>query len=90
MFMGLLLCGLPILLVSISLQKGFIGGGDIKLCAALGAFLGPLDGLLVLSGAVIFLSVFCLVKRAWRVRVPFAPFVFPAYVTFIFTLKGLS
>lgn len=93
MFMGLLLCGLPILLVSISLQKGFIGGGDIKLCAALGAFLGPIDALLVISAALICLSVFGLAKHAENRRIPFAPFVFPIYVVYmtcIFTLKGLS
>lgn len=89
MLMGLLLCGLPILLVAISLKKGFIGGGDIKLCAALGAFLGPIDALLIILVALICLSVFGLAKHAEHMRIPFAPFVFPLYVIYMTCIFNL-
>lgn len=74
---GLVVCGLPPLIVSLVLKRGFIGGGDVKLCAALGWLLGPVNGILVILLALIGLSGYGLLRG--RTAVPFAPFVFPAY-----------
>ncbi|MEA4954816.1 MAG: prepilin peptidase [Pseudoflavonifractor sp.] len=75
---GLAVCGLPPLIVSLVLKHGFIGGGDVKLCAALGWLLGPVNGILVILLALIGLSGYGLLRG--RTAVPFAPFVFPAYL----------
>lgn len=75
---GLALCGLPPMIVSLVLKHGFIGGGDVKLCAALGWLLGPINGILVILLALIGLSGYGLLRK--HQAVPFAPFVFPAYL----------
>lgn len=76
--LGALVCGFPVLCVSITLTRGYIGGGDVKLCAALGLLLGPVDGYMVILLALIFLSAYGLLRR--KMELPFAPFVFPAYI----------
>lgn len=79
---GFAICGIPTLVLSISLKHGFIGGGDVKLCAALGWLLGPVIGSMVILLALIGLSAYGLL---WRQKVvPFAPFVFPAYLIMLF------
>ena len=77
---GLLICGLPTLLLSLSLKSGFIGGGDIKLCAALGWLFGPVDGLLVMLAAFVALASYGLITHAKNKPIPFAPFVFLAHL----------
>jgi len=85
--LGLLICGVPTWIVATHLKgANKIGGGDIQLCGALGAFLGPADGLLVISYALIALALVGLLLRKARVPIPFAPFVFPAYLAVIFLL----
>lgn len=87
---GLVLCGLPILLLSVTLQHGEgIAGGDVKLCAALGSLLGPLDGSLVILIALMGLSLLGLLGRKVSKLIPFAPFVLPAYMAVIFLEKGM-
>lgn len=63
---GLGACALvPTLLYYLSHSKG-IGGGDVKLFAALGALLGPTKGLEVEFGAFVLLASFALVRLAYR------------------------
>ena len=77
--LGFVLCGLPVLILSVTLQHGEgIAGGDVKLCSALGALLGPLDGSLVILIALIGLSLWGLLGRKAKQRIPYTPFVFPA------------
>jgi prepilin peptidase CpaA len=62
---GLGVCALvPVLLYRISQGRG-IGGGDVKLFAALGALLGPVKGLEVEFGAFVVLACFALVRLAY-------------------------
>ncbi|MEZ4286558.1 MAG: A24 family peptidase [Polyangiales bacterium] len=60
---GILVCGLvPLVLF----QQRAIGGGDVKLFAALGALLGPFDGLQVQLVAVLATALFSLCLLAWN------------------------
>lgn len=88
---GLLICGLPILILSVTLRRGKgIGGGDVKLCAALGFLLGPLDGYMVILLALMGLSLWGLLARQTAKPIPYGPFVLPAYMAVIFLRwKGL-
>jgi prepilin peptidase CpaA len=62
---GLVACLIvPGLLYRISRGRG-IGGGDVKLFAALGALLGPVRGLEVEFGAFVVLAVIALVRLAY-------------------------
>jgi prepilin peptidase CpaA len=62
---GLVVCALvPVLLYRVSQGRG-IGGGDVKLFAALGALLGPMKGLEVEFGAFVVLACFALVRLAY-------------------------
>lgn len=61
---GLLLCGL-LLLVCFVLFK--IGGGDVKLMAMLGAFLGPERGLDALLWTFVLGAAAALIVLVWRV-----------------------
>jgi prepilin peptidase CpaA len=54
----------PVLLYRVSRGRG-IGGGDVKLLAALGALLGPMKGLEVEFGAFVVLACFALVRLAY-------------------------
>ncbi len=82
--LGLLLCGVPILILSVMSREGRIGGGDVKLCGILGFLLGQIRGCVVILLALMLLSVYGLCRR--KQALPFAPFVFPAYVITIFLL----
>lgn len=82
--LGLLLCGVPILLVSVLPIGGQIGGGDVKLCGILGFLLGPVGGCLAILLALMLLSVYGLCRR--KRALPFAPFVLPAYIAAVFLL----
>lgn len=83
---GMTVCGLPVLIVSLLVRHGHVGGGDVKLCGALGFFLGPWGGSIVILAALIFLSVFGLVRHKERQPIPFAPFIFWAYLISSFLL----
>jgi prepilin peptidase CpaA len=64
-FAGMLACLIvPGLLYRISAGRG-IGGGDVKLFAALGALLGPLKGVEVEFGAFVVLAALALVRLAY-------------------------
>ena len=77
---GCLICGLPPLFLAISLKRVSIGGGDVKLCAAMGLLSGPINGLLVILAALILLALYGLITRKKNTPIPFAPFVLPVYV----------
>jgi prepilin peptidase CpaA len=63
---GLLLAAtVPAILYKVS-QGRAIGGGDVKLFAALGALLGPTLGLETEFGAFVLLAVFALIQLAFR------------------------
>lgn len=77
---GLLLLGAPLLLYGLLLPSG-IGGGDIKLCAALGLLLGPLAGGVMLVLALLLTALYGLCRRTGAV--PFALFLLPAYAVIL-------
>lgn len=54
-----------------------IGGGDVKLCAALGALLGLEKALLLLMLALLGLTVSGKLRK--KKRLPFAPYVWGAF-----------
>lgn len=83
---GMAVCGFPILILSLVIRRGYIGGGDVKLCGALGFFLGPYLGILVILMALMIMSAYGLVRRKVNQLIPFAPFVFPAYLISPFLL----
>lgn len=88
---GILICGLPILVLSVILRHGTgIGGADVKLCAAMGLLLGPLDGSMVMLIALMGLSLWGLLTDRTDKPIPYGPFVLPAYMAVIFLRwKGL-
>ena len=60
-------------LLGFSLSKNGIGGGDIKLCAALGVLYGLSGGLTIVVVALVLLIAVCLL---WHEKaLPFAPFL---------------
>lgn len=80
--LGGVMIGVPLLLLAVCFDKG-IGGGDVKLCAALGVLLGVVDGLLVICGGLIFLSLYSILTRAHGKHIPFAPFLFFVYCIYL-------
>lgn len=78
---GLLLLGGVFLLCG-AVVPANVGGGDIKLCAALGLLLGPLAGALMAAFAL-------MLAVAWgglfKVKaVPLAPFLLGSYIMILF------
>jgi prepilin peptidase CpaA len=63
---GLSLCGAIPWLLHRGTQGKAIGGGDVKLFAALGAVTGPFAGLEIQLSAFMLLGVFALVQLAFR------------------------
>lgn len=60
---GALLCALPLVPL---VARGAIGGGDIKLFAALGALTHPMNGLAIEVHALVIAAVFALGQLAYR------------------------
>lgn len=83
---GLAICGIPILAISLLIRRGYIGGGDVKLCGALGFFLGSWLGSMVILVALMLMSAYGLMRHKGNRPIPFAPFVFPAYLLSPFLL----
>jgi len=76
---GIIVCG-GIFLVIILASRGGMGGGDMKLGAMLGAFLGWKLGLLalmlgVLAGGAVALSLLILGRKGRKEAIPFGPFL---------------
>jgi leader peptidase (prepilin peptidase)/N-methyltransferase len=75
-----ILVGGGIFLVIILASRGGMGGGDMKLGAMLGAFLGWQLGLLalllaVLSGGLVALVLLAMGRRGRKEAIPFGPFL---------------
>lgn len=86
--LGLLAGGGITLLIAL-LSRGGMGGGDIKLLAALGFLAGWLDLLLiffiaVLLGAIAGLAVMVIQKKSGKTAIPFGPFIAAAYTLVLF------
>ena len=76
---GIIVCG-GIFLVIILASRGGMGGGDMKLGAMLGAFLGWKLGLLalmlgVLGGGAVALCLLILGRKGRKEAIPFGPFL---------------
>lgn len=88
MLAGVLACGLPVLIFSLLVGHGkAIGGGDVKLCAALGGLLGPQDGAMTILTALVLLSVWGLLTATKKRPIPFGPFALLAYLTVMFAAR---
>lgn len=68
-----------VLLIAIYSKSG-IGGGDIKLSAAIGTLYGFMDGITVLIFATFALIVYGALRK--KEKLPFAPFVLGAVLAF--------
>jgi leader peptidase (prepilin peptidase)/N-methyltransferase len=87
---GLMIGGVIFYLIAL-VSKGGMGGGDIKLIAMIGAFLGLQGGLFTifasaLLGSVVGLMLILLGKRGRKDRVPFGPFL--SFGAILFMLCG--
>jgi leader peptidase (prepilin peptidase) / N-methyltransferase len=87
---GLIIGGAIFYLIAL-ISKGGMGGGDIKLIAMIGAFLGLEGGLFTifasaLLGSVVGLMLMLLGKRGRKDRVPFGPFL--SFGAILFMLCG--
>ena len=69
---------LAVLLLMDRFQRDALGGGDIKLCAALAVSRGFFTGLALLTAALIGVIVWAMVRKS-RKAVAVAPFLFVAY-----------
>ena len=89
MILGAMLLGI-IMLVAALLQKGAMGGADIKFSAAIGWFFGFEKGLLVLiSGLLLSVIVTVLIslkKGKKQNSIPMIPYLSAACVTVYFTI----
>jgi len=86
--LGLLVGGGITLLIALA-SRGGMGGGDIKLFAALGFLAGWFDLLLifliaVLLGAVAGIILIIVQKKTVKAALPFGPFIAAAYVIVVF------
>lgn len=74
------------LLLLLALRTDGVGGGDIKLCAALALTLGTADTLTVLLLATALLILFGI--SGGKRTLPFAPFLLPAYLIHLLLLRS--
>jgi leader peptidase (prepilin peptidase)/N-methyltransferase len=78
-FLGLLAGGAPLFIIAI-ITKGGMGGGDMKLMALTGAFVGPTLAALTLCAAVVLAGVYAAATLVLRFktlksRMVFGPFI---------------
>jgi leader peptidase (prepilin peptidase) / N-methyltransferase len=89
-FIGLLAGGLFFYIVAV-ISKGGMGGGDIKLIAMIGAFLGW-QGVFftifvgALAGSVVGMRLMITKKKGRKDKVPFGPFL--SFAAILYTLVG--
>lgn len=80
--LGAAVIGGLFLIGAVALDSGqAIGGGDVKLCAALGALLGAIPGLIMIATSLAAMLIYGGIRRCKSA--PFAPFLFPVYVIFL-------
>jgi prepilin signal peptidase PulO-like enzyme (type II secretory pathway) len=82
------LAGFVPLLIIIVISRGGMGGGDMKLFAMIGSFLGPIEVLVVLFIAIIIAGLFSIFaiaikKMTLKSKLPFVPFIALATLLFI-------
>lgn len=77
---GLAIIG-AILLMFTCADSESIGGGDIKICAAIGALVGAFSGLLIVAAALTSMVAYSALRH--KMTLPFAPFLFPVYIIFL-------
>ncbi len=76
---GLMVIGGPMLFLACFLEHGNgIGGGDVKLCAAMGFLLGTTYALVMLIAALLLLAIYAILAGE-KTGQPFAPFVLLGY-----------
>jgi leader peptidase (prepilin peptidase) / N-methyltransferase len=90
---GLMIGGAIFYLIAL-VSKGGMGGGDIKLIAMIGAFLGLQGGLFTifasaLLGSVVGLMLMLLGKKGRKDRVPFGPFLSFGAILFMICGDGV-
>ncbi len=90
---GIVSVSLPLLLITI-LVPGAFGGGDIKLMAVLGFFLGWKNCLIafaiaVLAGGLYGLVFLVLKKKSWKAHFAFGPFLCAGTIVTMFAGEQL-
>jgi leader peptidase (prepilin peptidase)/N-methyltransferase len=88
--LGLAISGAIFYLIAF-VSKGGMGGGDIKLIAMIGSFLGLQGGLFTifssaLSGSIVGLALMLMHKRKRKDQIPFGPFL--SFGAILFMLLG--
>ncbi len=61
--LGFLICGFVMLFCFVTFK---VGGGDVKLIAMLGAFLGPEQGVMAMLWTFVLGACMCLIMLVWR------------------------
>ena len=64
--LGFLMCG-SLMAICYALFAGQVGGGDVKILAMIGSFLGPYGGLEALIWTLLFGATFALLRLVWLV-----------------------
>lgn len=70
-----------------AIQKGSVGGGDVKICAALGALCGGLTALVIIIYALVGMILVSKIRRVDKSA--FAPFLFVGFLIYMGTQKLL-
>ena len=78
---GFVVMGVPLLTYAVLDGGDGMGGGDVKLCASMGALVGLLSGYLIFVIALLCFLLFLLFTR--KKHGPFIPSLFIAYLIYI-------
>ena len=65
---GFLICG-GLMVICYAIFAGQVGGGDVKLLAMIGAFVGPYGGLEAFIWTLLFGAAFALIRLVWLMGV---------------------
>lgn len=92
-FLGIIV-GFGIMFLLAYFSKGGMGGGDIKLLAVIGIFIGPLGALITLFLAAflgLFYAIFSGVALKKGTKIPFGPFLaIGAWITYFYVSNQLG
>ena len=78
---GFVVMGMPLLMYAVLDGGNGMGGGDVKICASIGAVVGMLSGYLIFLIALLFFLFFMLFTG--KKHGPFVPSLFIAYIIYI-------